>query len=172
MLPFLIIGFSLASSSTSISVATGFQRALKILKQKLRWNQNFKFLLDFSAQIFQSECHTCRSTVAATSCSGVQREQRVRERWRWGRWRRRWWRRCPTLRQLLRILRLRRRSVCQRCPGLPCSEEGRRVEEILRELKEKEKGGGWNGENAEYGGSMERRKGCCQKIKEKRNKMK
>ena len=36
LLPFLMIGFSLASSSTSISVATGFHRALKILKQKLK----------------------------------------------------------------------------------------------------------------------------------------
>ena len=33
--PFLMMGFSLASSSTSMSVATGFQRALKTLKQKL-----------------------------------------------------------------------------------------------------------------------------------------
>ena len=32
--PFLMMGFSLASSSTSMSVATGFQRALKTLKQK------------------------------------------------------------------------------------------------------------------------------------------
>ena len=49
-------------------------------KIEIKMKSKFQFFLDFCAQISQSECHTCRSTVAATSCSGVQREQRVRER--------------------------------------------------------------------------------------------
>ena len=50
-------------------------------KTEIEMKSKFQFLLDFCpTQISQSECHTCRSTVAATSCSGVQREQRVQER--------------------------------------------------------------------------------------------